>query len=90
MWQELIDDVIRLVLVFLDEFYRADSMDRVTFFRERYSDEWSAVMASVRCNTPVYSLEFRFGRITVLSPDCCPATFMPILLPVRKIYRHVR
>ena len=90
MWQELMDDVIGLVLLFLEDFYRADATERARDFRARYSETWAAVMASVRSNTPVYSLEFRFGRITVLSPDCCPSAFMPILLPLRKIYRHVR
>jgi len=90
MWQELVDDVIGVILLFLDEFYRADATERVCLFRARYSEQWAMVMASVRSNTPVYSLEFRFGRITVLSPDCCPSAFMPTLLPVRKIYRHVR
>ena len=86
---DLIDDVIGVVMLFLEEFYRADADDRVRMFRLRYSEEWTNVMNSVRSNTPVYSLDFRFGRITVLSPDCCPTSFLPFT-PARKIYRHVR
>jgi hypothetical protein len=88
-WHELVDDVISVILLFLEEFYRADAAERVHNFRVRYFEEWTAVMASVRANTPVYSLDFTFGRITVLSPDCCPASFLPFL-PTRKICRHVR
>jgi hypothetical protein len=89
-WKELVDDTIGVILLFLEDFYRADATERVRDFRVRYSEQWRAVMSGVRANTPIYSVEFRFGRITVLSPDCCPSAFMPILLPVRKIYRHVR
>jgi hypothetical protein len=89
-WCDLIDDVIGVILEFLEEFYRADATQRLGEFMGRYSANWGAVMESVRTNTPVYSLEFRFGRITVRSPDCCPSAFLSVLMPVRKIYRHVR
>ena len=89
-WHYLIDDAIGVILEFLEEFYRADAAQRLGEFMERYSVAWSAVMGSVQSNTPVYSIEFRFGRITVRSPDCCPSAFLPLLMPVRKIYRHVR
>ena len=89
-WFDLVDDVIGVILEFLDEFYRADAAQRLGEFMRRYSEAWADVMGSVRTNTPVYSLEFRFGRITVRSPDCCPSVFLLLLMPVRKIYRHVR
>lgn len=89
MWAQLVDDAIGVILLLLDDFYRADAEERVRDFRVRYFEEWAGVMAAVRANTPVYSLDFTFGRITVLSPDCCPASFLPFL-PTRKICRHVR
>ena len=89
MWAQLVDDAIGVILLLLHDFYRADAAERVRDFRVRYFEEWAGVMAAVRANTPVYSLDFTFGRITVLSPDCCPASFLPFL-PTRKICRHVR
>jgi len=86
---DLPDDVINVIVVLLDDFYRADACERVRAFRTAYSVEWGKIVCSVNESTPIYTLEFSFGRITVLSPDCCPSSFIPFM-PARKIYRHVR